>query len=109
MARLYGYIDIAVFQITVDGISLDAIPNDVMPAPAHFPDEICMFRILFNEFCFAADSANHLPAISARGSPADSIGFEDTNVIASFRKGQCRRQTRKATADYADIHAQIVF
>lgn len=97
-------VEIAEFQIAVDRVFLDAINDDIATLESHLVSNFggVGSQALFN-FVFLDKTVNELPAIAPRCTPADTIGLEQHNVVATFGEMQHRRYAGKTAADYHDI------
>jgi hypothetical protein len=57
---------------------------------------------------FATLTGTDLPAVAARGSPADPLRFQHDHRITTLGQMQCRGQARVAGANHADIGSQRI-
>jgi hypothetical protein len=111
VARLVRRVQMAVFEVALDRIFLDALADDFMPAPAQMPDEIVH---VIAQFCthllahraVAGEAAGDLPAIAPGGAPADFVAFNDGDFQAFFRQFDGSGDASETAAD--DHHIDLV-
>ena len=104
MARLQCHIHIAVLEIAVDGVFFHPLGDEAIATPADIPDEICRHRTQpLGHQCLAAETANYLPAVPARGAPADAVLFQHHHRVAALGEAERRGDAGKTAAANTDI------
>ncbi len=82
---LYGDVEIAVFEVTLYSVFLNAFTNDVVPGPAQFAKYI--FHILAKGLAnipLTGNTADHLAAVATGRAPANSVRFDDMHIVAAL-------------------------
>ncbi|MNF83305.1 hypothetical protein D3C84_656270 [compost metagenome] len=91
VAGLVRGMQVTVFEVAGDAVFLDALLDDLVPAPAQVPDEIVDLIAngathLFAHRFIAREAAGDLAAIAPGGAPADFITFDNGDFQAFFRQ-----------------------
>jgi len=105
---LYGNAEIAVFQVTLYSVSLDAFTNDVVPGPTQFAKYV--FHVLAKastNFPLTGNTANHLAAVATGRPPANSVRFDDMHIVATLGQMQGCGDSRKACPNNAHIRSLL--
>jgi hypothetical protein len=103
---LYGDVEIAVFEVTLYSVFLNAFTNDVVPGPAQFAEYF--FHILAKapaNIPLTGNTADHLAAVATGRTPANPVRLDDMHVVAALGQMQSGRNSCEARPDNADIRS----
>ncbi|CAH0199468.1 hypothetical protein SRABI106_01497 [Rahnella aquatilis] len=72
--------------VTVDGILIDALTDDVRPFKHHAAEHISGLPsvAVFNHINIAAVRVDHLPAVTPAGAPADPCGLKHHHIVTGL-------------------------
>ncbi len=108
VAIIQCQVEIAEFQVAVDGIFLDSVDNDVATLKPHrVGDSRGVGTKTLFDLVFFDKPVDQLTAVAAGSAPANAIRFEQDDIVTPFSKVQHRRHAREATADDDNIATLI--
>ena len=94
------HFDVTVLEVAVDCVFRDALADDFIAAPAHLPervgDRLAMAPANLAE---PLEPVDELTAIATRCTPANPVGLEQCNRVATLGQRQRARDTGEAAAD----------
>ncbi len=86
VARLVSRVQMTVFEVALNAVLLDPLPDDLMPAPAQVPDEIVDFIAEFRRICLRiAPSPERLPVTCPPLRPVAPQPILWLSTMATFR------------------------
>ena len=109
LARGEGSEKAALDQIAGDAVFRRALADDVAAFEGHVGQRARRTAAIaaFDDREVAAIAVDDLPAVAARGAPADALALQHDRPDAGLGQGQGGGDARKAGADDADIGARL--
>ena len=101
---LQGNLGETVFEVTIDRVFFDALPNEVVTTPANLLERLSgLFAILAAHLLETRHAVDDLPAIASGRTPAHTVGLEQCDREAALGKCERCRYTGEACANDTNV------
>ena len=111
VAWLGGQVQVPGTQLAVNLVLVDQLADFLYRVEAELPETLGGLQPdpFFDAGLIRPLAGADMPAISARGAPANPLGLQEHHVIALFLQVQGRREAGVAAANHAHIGSFLAF